>query len=70
MTAQHHDVQPAPSAALSATPVASDPLGPITLPAQSQVGARALALAGAVGVSAFALTASAGEITWPTILAR
>lgn len=66
MTAQHHleeqpDVQPAPEG--------TDPLGPITLPTRSKIGARAMALVGTVGISAFAAAVAANEMcsTWTTI---
>ena len=66
MTAQHHedqyDVQPQ-------SDVTADPIGPITLPKRSKVGARAMALVGTVGLSAFALAVAATDCasTWPTI---
>ncbi|WP_433163030.1 hypothetical protein [Kribbella sp. CA-247076] len=65
MTAQHHteepDVQP--------TTDGTDPLGPITLPTRSRIGARAMALVGTVGLSAFAAAVAASDLgsTWPTI---
>ncbi|GAA1680415.1 hypothetical protein GCM10009745_25530 [Kribbella yunnanensis] len=48
----------------------TDPLGPITLPTRSKVGARAMALVGTVGLTAFALAAATSDInsTWPTII--
>lgn len=66
MTAQH-DVQSGTDLRATA-PEHTDPLGPITLPERGKIGARALALAGTVGVSAAAV-AAASEITWPTISA-
>lgn len=66
MTAQHRnddhtDVQPT-------TPDQTDPLGPITLPTRTKVGARAMALVGTVGLSAFAFaTVADAASTWPTI---
>lgn len=55
MTAQHHDVQhETPADEQYAAPDRTDPLGPITLPMRYKVGARALALAGVVGMSAAA----------------
>jgi hypothetical protein len=65
MTAQH-DTQQDPENQ-STTTEATDPLGPITLPKRNQVGARALALVGTVGLSAVALAAVADSITWTTI---
>jgi hypothetical protein len=64
MTAQHEeeqpDVQPAPES--------TDPLGPIQVPTRSKIGARAMALAGAVGLSALAaVTAAETCSTWTTI---
>lgn len=48
----------------------TDPLGPITLPARTKVGARAMALVGTVGLSAIALAAvTDAASTWPTISA-
>ncbi|GAB2634616.1 hypothetical protein [Kribbella swartbergensis] len=62
---QHHEGQP------GARPVADgpDPLGPITVPTRSKVGARAMALVGTVGLSAFAAAVAASDLasTWPTI---
>ncbi|NUR96925.1 MAG: hypothetical protein HOV67_16890 [Kribbellaceae bacterium] len=56
MTAQHHDVQhETPAAEQDAAPDRTDPLGPIALPKRHQVGARAMALAGVVGMSAMAV---------------
>ncbi len=39
------------------------------LPKRSKIGARAMALVGTVGLSAFAAAVAAGELgsTWPTI---
>lgn len=47
----------------------TDPLGPITLPKRSKIGARAMALVGTVGLSAFAAAVAASDLgsTWPTI---
>jgi hypothetical protein len=65
MTAQHHEDQ------LDAQPETTtdpDPLGPITLPKRTRVGARAMALLGTVGLSAFgAVAATDVYSTWPTI---
>ncbi|TCC59491.1 hypothetical protein E0H73_22930 [Kribbella pittospori] len=68
MTAQHHD-DDLRDAQLE-RPDSTDPLGPITLPKRAHVGARAMALVGTVGMSAFALAAVANAgvfSTWPTI---
>lgn len=63
MTAQHHDEQPD-----TQVQDATDPIGPITLPKRSRIGARAMALVGTVGMSAFALAAASETCsTWPTI---
>ena len=76
MTAQHHEVKSEVQAAVQpeipvTTGNLADPLGPITLPKRTKVGARAMALAGTVGLSAFAIAAVAdGSITWPTISAH
>ncbi|HEY4571196.1 MAG TPA: hypothetical protein VIH10_17120 [Kribbella sp.] len=76
MTAQHHEVQPEVQPGVQpeipvTTGNLADPLGPITLPKRTKVGARAMALAGTVGLSAFAIAAVAdGSITWPTISAH
>jgi acetyltransferase-like isoleucine patch superfamily enzyme len=71
MTAQHHDVQSKiPADPNCPTPESTDPLGPITLPKRSKVGARAMALAGTVGLSAFAAAAAVvtpDSIPWTTI---
>ena len=66
MTAQHNESQPDNQ---STTPDATDPLGPITLPKRTKVGARAMALVGTVGLSTFAIAAVGNELasTWPTI---
>ena len=65
MTAQHHDDL------YDAEPQTDgiDPIGPITLPKRSKVGARAMALVGTVGMSTFALAVAATDYTstWPTI---
>jgi hypothetical protein len=66
MTAQHkHDEVDVPQQTTEAT----DPLGPITLPKRSKIGARAMALVGTVGLSAFAAAVAASDLgsTWPTI---
>jgi len=65
MTAQHEAEQPE----VRTTSDATDPLGPITLPKRTKVGARAMALVGTVGMSAFAIAAVSNDInsTWPTI---
>jgi hypothetical protein len=62
---QHHEGQPDGRP----VPDGTDPLGPITLPTRSKVGARAMALVGTVGLSAFAAAVAASDIasTWPTI---
>lgn len=66
MTAQHHESQPDVQ---STTPDTTDPLGPITLPKRTKIGARALALVGTVGMSTFAIAAVSNDVasTWPTI---
>jgi len=66
MTAKHDESQPDVP---STTPDATDPLGPITLPKRTKVGARAMALVGTVGLSTFAIAAVGNELasTWPTI---
>jgi hypothetical protein len=66
MTAQNHEEQP--DLQLQ-TPDATDPIGPITLPKRAKVGARSMALVGAVGMSTFAVAAVTSEYgsTWPTI---
>ncbi|MEU4190549.1 hypothetical protein AB0E69_01525 [Kribbella sp. NPDC026611] len=63
MTAQHQEPQP------EARPAQGpDPIGPITLPTRTRTGARALALVGTVGLSAFAIAAvTDGCSTWTTI---
>ena len=50
-------------------PEGTDPLGPIMMPKRSKIGARAMALVGTVGLSAFAAAVAAGDLgsTWPTI---
>lgn len=65
MTAQHNEVQPDAQPA----PEGTDPLGPIQLPTRSKIGARAMALVGTVGLSAFAAAIAANEYcsTWTTI---
>jgi hypothetical protein len=66
MTAQHKQEQvEIPQQATEGT----DPLGPITLPTRSKIGARAMALVGTVGLSAFAAAVAASDLgsTWPTI---
>jgi hypothetical protein len=71
MTAQHHDVQSnLPADQHCPEPESTDPLGPITLPKRSKVGARAMALAGTVGLSALAaaaVVAAPDSIPWTTI---
>jgi hypothetical protein len=66
MTAQqHHEVQhETPADEQYAAPDRTDPLGPITLPKRNKVGARAMALAGVVGMSAAAATVMASN-GWP-----
>lgn len=65
MTAQHHDVQhETPVNEQHPTPDRTDPLGPITLPKLHKVGARAMALAGVVGMSAAAVAVMAPD-GWP-----
>ena len=55
MTAQHHDVQhETPAEKQNAAPDRTDPLGPITLPKRTRIGARAMALVGTVGMSTMA----------------
>jgi hypothetical protein len=68
MTAQHHDEHDLPEARTTATD-ATDPLGPITLPKRTKVGARAMALVGTLGLSTFAIAAVSNDVcsTWPTI---
>jgi hypothetical protein len=66
MTAQHkQDEVDVPRQTTEGT----DPLGPITLPKRSKIGARAMALVGTVGLSAFAAAVAASDLgsTWPTI---
>ena len=65
MTAQHNEVQQ-PDVQ---QPESTDPLGPITLPRRSKIGARAMALVGTVGLSAFAAAVAVNEYgsTWTTI---
>ena len=68
MTAHQHDEsEPITTATTSADQ--TDPLGPITLPTPSKVGARALALVGTVGMSTLAIAAISNNVasTWPTI---
>jgi hypothetical protein len=67
MTAQHHEEKS--DVKLQPQQDGTDPLGPIMLPKPSKVGARAMALVGTVGVSAFAAVAAANGMnsTWPTI---
>lgn len=66
MTAQHNEVQQPDHVQQSE---GTDPLGPITLPTRSKIGARAMALVGTVGLSAFAAAVAASDLgsTWPTI---
>jgi hypothetical protein len=68
MTAQQHEEQPDIQ---PTTPDTTDPLGPITLPKRTKVGARALALVGTVGMSTFAIAAVSNDMamasTWGTI---
>jgi len=67
MTAQHLDDQPE---VRTNAPDATDPLGPISLPKRTKVGARAMVLVGTVGMSAFAIAAVSNDLgnsTWPTI---
>lgn len=46
----------------------TDPIGPITLPPRSRLGARAMALVGTVSVAALGVAAvTDGCSTWPTI---
>lgn len=55
MTAQQHDVQhETPADEQYAAPDRTDQLGPITLPKWHRAGARAMALAGVVGISTMA----------------
>ena len=70
MTAQHDESKPmTTTAATGTTADKTDPLGPITLPKPSKVGARALALVGTVGMSTVAIAAISNNVasTWPTI---
>ncbi|MFI7066419.1 hypothetical protein ACIBL3_35860 [Kribbella sp. NPDC050124] len=71
MTAQHHTPKNHAEQPDVQQPVqdGTDPLGPIMLPKRSKVGARAMALVGTVGLSAFAAAAAANVVdsTWPTI---
>jgi hypothetical protein len=73
MTAQqHHEVQPAIATGIATVAdvvETTDPIGPITLPKRTKVGARALALAGGIGLSTLAIAAVSNEVasTWPTI---
>ena len=66
MTLQHHEEQ---ADFQLQTPGATDPIGPITLPKRAKVGARSMALVGAVGMSTFAAAAVTSEYgsPWPTI---
>ena len=66
MTAQHHNDENLDQR-LAADQ--TDPIGPVTLPKRTKVGARAMALVGTVGLSAFAVAAATTEYcsTWPTI---
>ncbi|TCO49107.1 hypothetical protein EV646_10385 [Kribbella antiqua] len=70
MTAQHHTAQDQ-DGKYDAEPQTDgiDPIGPITLPKRNKVGARAMALVGTVGMSAFAIAVAATDYssTWPTI---
>lgn len=71
MTAQHHTAKNQPEQPDVQLPIqdGTDPLGPIMLPKRSKVGARAMALVGTVGLSAFAAAAAANvaDSPWPTI---
>jgi hypothetical protein len=69
MTAQHHTAKHDEQHAQQQPADATDPLGPITLPTRSRIGARAMALVGTVGLSAFAAAVAASDYgsTWPTI---
>jgi hypothetical protein len=70
MTAQHDDAQTEVTSILdSGNSETTDPIGPITLPKRTKVGARALALAGSIGMGAFAIAAVSNDVasTWPTI---
>jgi hypothetical protein len=66
MTAQHNEEQPDVQ---QHTTDGTDPLGPITLPTRSKIGARAMALVGTVGLTAFAAAVAASDLRspWPTI---
>jgi hypothetical protein len=66
MTAQNHEERPEAQVRI---PDATDPIGPITLPKRAKVGARSMALVGAVGMSTFAVAVVTSEYgsTWPTI---
>ena len=60
MTAQHHDVQhETPADEQNAAPDGTDPVGPIMLPKRDKIGARAMALAGVVGLSTMAVAVMA-----------
>lgn len=65
MTTQNHDTD------IDQTELEqTDPVGPITLPRRSRVGARAMALVGApAGIAAAGLAVAMAEApgTWPTI---
>ncbi|WP_405062539.1 hypothetical protein OG474_13100 [Kribbella sp. NBC_01505] len=68
MTAQNHNVQNdecRDHADQAATE--TDPLGPIALPTRIRIGARAMALAGVVGLSAIAIGAYDSTLTTTVI---
>ncbi|MEU4606563.1 hypothetical protein AB0F43_26525 [Kribbella sp. NPDC023972] len=69
MTAQHHNSHHDEQPDVQPQPAGTDPIGPITLPKRSKIGARAMALVGTVGLSAFAAAVAADGLasTWPTI---
>jgi hypothetical protein len=69
MTAQHNEAQPEVQSGTPDTIAGTDPIGPMMLPRRSKVGARAMALVGTVGMSAFAVTMMTnGGSTFTTII--
>jgi hypothetical protein len=70
MTAQNVPNEELPEAVAGIEPM-TDPLGPVMVPARSALGARALALVGTVGLTAFGIaTVLDASSTWPTISQR
>lgn len=64
MTVQHHDTSDAEPRGLDQT----DPVGPITLPRRSRIGARAMALVGSpIAVAGLVAVITEGPGTFPTI---